>query len=166
MKIQASIGVFACVGARELLLVQRRDNGLWNLLGGGVEDSDATGLRTPQEIVAREVEEEAGFIVYFKEDRPLGFYATASYSDVAITYSCGVRRGVLRLSDEVQQFGWFSPRGILSLAEKNQLVGGLKTKDGRVARHVQMCLHFFTRQTEPYFLREAVDICQSLKIPI
>lgn len=169
MKIKATIGYFACIGkngAGKLLLCQRTDNNLWNLPGGGAEDSDASGLKTPYDIVKREAQEETGLIVYFKVFRPIGVYATASHSDVAVTYHCGVKSGGLKESAEAKAFQWFSPAEIMSLAKNGELLGGFKTEDNRIARHLQMCLHFFSRasSSEGEYRGEAIWLCKNLGI--
>lgn len=156
-----------------LLLVQRgprpdgSPDGRWNLPGGGIDESDVVASRTPQEVVAREVEEETGLRVEV-ESRPVGTYATIGHTDRATTWVCRVVGGELRSTKEGVQAKYFNPREIMDLAywgdKEDGLVGGLQTSTGGVPRHIQMCLHAFTREHNSHSY-DADRYCKELGIP-
>jgi 8-oxo-dGTP pyrophosphatase MutT (NUDIX family) len=181
--VKGSYGRFACIRDVEekILLVQRgfyfkgEDkmwDGRWNLPGGGVDEEDAELSRTAEEILAREVKEETGLEVVIADYRPIGEYATAKHTDVAITYLCQNVGGKLATTKEGVDFLFVSPREAVDLAEMgdgpNGLVGGLITSTGGVPRHIQMILHFFTRACgNSRFKEEAVRLCtHKLYIPV
>lgn len=175
MNVKGSYGQFACIPKEyseqdgKLLLVQRTD-GRWNLPGGGVDEKDAEKSLTPEQIVAREVKEEAGLDVKIVDFRPIGEYPTAKHTDVAITYFCKVVGGKLQTNKEGVLFRYVSPDEVMAMARKGDipdgLVGGIKTLTGGVPRHIQMCLHYFTRVCpKESYRQKARRYCVKLGIP-
>lgn len=182
VNVKGTYGEFGLTfnGEGKLLLVQRgpkadgSPDGRWNLPGGGIDESDVATSRTPQEVVVREVAEETGLVVKL-DNRPVGTYATVGHTDRATTWLCMVVGGELRPTAEGIQAKYFSPSEIMDLArigdKQGGLVGGLKTSIGGVPRHIQMCLHAFTRQGEDFLFRnsqyggEAFRYCEKLGIP-
>lgn len=102
-----TIGAFAIIidDAQRVLLCHRTDRDMWNLPGGGVEDSES-----PWEAVIREVEEEVGLSVSI--DSLLGVYAVPDQQSIAFTFLCSVSGGQLRLSDEADDIQWFERLGL------------------------------------------------------
>jgi 8-oxo-dGTP pyrophosphatase MutT (NUDIX family) len=182
--IKGTYGRFACIpeGNWKLLLAQRRwrtdpitklkvPDERWNYLGGGVDEKDSEKSATIQEIIAREVREESGLEVVIMDFRPVGEYATAKHTDVAITYLCRIVGGALTTTEESMAFQYITPAEAMKMALKGDvpdgLVGGIKTSGGGVPRHIQMVLHFFTRVCQNRDYRNEADrFCQELGIPI
>jgi 8-oxo-dGTP pyrophosphatase MutT (NUDIX family) len=176
---KGTYGRFACIpedNTGGLLLVQRGNkadgsvDGRWNYPGGGVDETDVLRNATAEEIVTREVMEETGLQVKIADHRPVGEYPTADHSDVAITYLCTPVGGGLVKTDEGIDARFFNPDEIMELARigdvEGGLVGGLRTSSGGVPRHIQMCLHFFTRACDnTTFRSQAEDYCDMLGIP-
>lgn len=135
-----------------------------------MDEEDASQNATPGEIIAREVLEETGLEVMIINHRPVGEYPTVNHSDVAITYLCGAVRGELVPTAEGVDARFFNPDEIMELARigdvEGGLVGGLQTSTGGVPRHIQMCLHFFTRAWgDDIFRGHARGYCDELGIP-
>jgi 8-oxo-dGTP diphosphatase len=98
------VGVFAVIErGGEYLLARRRDIGLWNLPGGGLEVGE-----TVEEGLAREVWEEIG--VTIRVVRLVGVYSKPQKNEVVLTFLCKLtgeqEPGV---SEEVSEVGWFRP---------------------------------------------------------
>ncbi|HEU0028542.1 MAG TPA: NUDIX domain-containing protein [Ktedonobacterales bacterium] len=98
------VGLFAVIErGGEYLLARRRDIGLWNLPGGGLEPGE-----TVEEGLAREVGEEIG--VTIRVVRLVGVYSKPQKREVVLTFLCKLtgdqEPGV---SDEVSEVGWFRP---------------------------------------------------------
>lgn len=187
MNVKGSYGRFACILDKyseqdgRLLLVQRglkvdpitqtpKWDGRWNLPGGGVDEKDAEKSLTSEQIVAREVREETGFDVKIIDFRPIGEYPTAKHTDLVITYLCGVVGGKLQTNEEGVSFRYVAPDEVMAMARigdvPDGLVGGIKTLTGGVPRHIQMCLHYFTRACPNEFYQEkAREYCVALGIP-
>ena len=93
------------------LLTRRSDNGQWCLPSGGLEPGESV-----EETCIREVFEETGLQVHIK--RLVGIYSNHNqlvvYSEsdrfqiVAIHFEAEITGGVLGLSDETMDFGYFS----------------------------------------------------------
>lgn len=180
--VKGSYGRFPCIPDEEgkLLLVQRgwytdreteekKWDGRWNYPGGGVDEEDAEASRTPEEIMAREAEEETGLKVVIADYRPVGEYPTAKHTDVAITYHCKVVGGQLITTEEGRAFKYINPSEAMEMARKGDvadgLVGGLRTSTGGVPRHIQMVLHYFTRVcTNETYCEEARGYCRELGV--
>jgi ADP-ribose pyrophosphatase YjhB (NUDIX family) len=81
------------------LLIQRMDNGLWQLPGGVLEEGERL-----TEAVVREVAEETGIEVVV--GRPSGIYESPSHGIVSIVFSCSYAGGELRTSDESRAVAW------------------------------------------------------------
>lgn len=185
--VKGSYGWFACIPDEyseqggKILLVQRgwsedpntkmpKWDGRWNLPGGGADEEDAAKSLTSEQIVVRESKEETGLDVKIIDFRPIGAYPTAKHTDVAITYFCKAVGGKLQTNKEGVSFRYISPDEVMVMARKGDvpdgLVGGIKTLTGGVPRHIQMCLHYFTRvcPNESYQM-EAMRYCVELGIP-
>lgn len=98
------VGLFAVIErGGEYLLARRRDIGLWNLPGGGLEVGE-----TVEEGLAREVWEETG--VTIRVVRLVGVYSKPQKREVVLTFLCKLtgeqEPGV---SEEVSEVGWFRP---------------------------------------------------------
>ena len=138
--------------------------------GGGVDEEDAAKSLTPEQIVVREAKEETGLDVRIPDFRPVGEYPTAQHTDVAITYRCGVIGGKLQTNKEGVSFRYVTPEEVMKMAERGDvpdgLVGGILTSTGGTPRHIQMCLHYFTRVCPNELYREiARTYCSLLGIP-
>ncbi len=115
--ITPKVGVAAAVpdGSDGLLLIKRRDNGLWAMPGGWAEIAD-----TPATGAVREVLEETGLIV--RADRLLGLYDgwLHKFSRLNhlyhIVFLCSVVGGTLQAADEVLDAGFFSRHALPPLA--------------------------------------------------
>jgi 8-oxo-dGTP diphosphatase len=95
------IGVFALVHDGDLvLLARRRDSGMWNLPGGGLERGE-----TVDEGVVREVLEETELLVAV--ERLVGVYSKPQAEEVVLTFACRVVGGALAETDESTEFGWW-----------------------------------------------------------
>jgi 8-oxo-dGTP diphosphatase len=87
----------------EYLLARRRDIGLWNLPGGGLEAGE-----TVEEGLAREVMEEIG--VSIRIVRVVGVYSKPQKNEVVLTFLCKLASDQEpTVSDEISEIGWFQP---------------------------------------------------------
>lgn len=86
----------------KVLLCHRRDFDLWDLPGGRVERGE-----TPWEGVVREVKEEVGLDVEIV--RLVGVYSKKQKNDVIFSFICREIGGLLTITDEVDDFAYFSP---------------------------------------------------------
>lgn len=100
-----------------MLLVRRRDNGLWELPGGVVEPDDSL-----EGAVAREVKEESGIEVdvvrlsgVYKNIRVKGRYV------VSLAFLCRAVSGELTTGDETTDVGWFSPEEALGMISRERM---------------------------------------------
>lgn len=101
----------------KVLLVRRRDNGLWELPGGVVEPDDSL-----EGAVAREVKEESGVEVdvvrlsgVYKNIRVKGRYV------VSLAFLCRAVGGELTTGDETTDVGWFSPEEALGMISRERM---------------------------------------------
>ncbi len=102
----------------KILLTRRSDNGRWCLPGGQMEAGE-----TVEEACVREVQEETGLEVvaghligvYSSPDQVIEYTDGNRYHIVGLCFECQIRSGVLGLSDETTEVGYFS------LAEIEQL---------------------------------------------
>jgi 8-oxo-dGTP diphosphatase len=101
----------ACLGtAGQLLMVRRRDNGLWDLPGGRVEVGEAT-----QDAAARELLEETGLQAHHLSLLEVlsGPDTLHTYPDgntvawVTVIYSCREWSGEPQAADDAAEIGWF-----------------------------------------------------------
>jgi len=97
------IGVFAIILDRQkrVLLCHRRDFDLWNLPGGGLEQSE-----TPWEGVIREVKEEVGLDV--EVQRLAGIYSKPDQDEVVFSFICTIIGGEITLTEEADEINYFS----------------------------------------------------------
>ena len=110
-KIRVGCSAIIFDDAGRFLLTRRSDNGQWCLPSGGLEPGESV-----EETCIREVFEETGLHVSIK--RLVGIYSNhhqlVIYSDsdkfqiVAIHFEAEIIGGVLGLSDETIDFGYFS----------------------------------------------------------
>jgi len=116
-----SVGCAAAIfdQARErLLLTPRTDNARWCLPGGLMESGESAS-----ECCAREVFEETGLVV--EVGRLIGVYTSPtwlvmyadgnSYQVVSFCFEASVVGGMLRLSDETLEYGYFSLQEVQQL---------------------------------------------------
>lgn len=107
------VGCFAAIfddTRQKVLLVQRRDNGLWCLPGGRMEAGESVS-----EACCREVFEETGLRV--RAGKLIGVFSSPhrriEYPDgervqaVALTFEAEPLEGTLQLSEETIAFGYF-----------------------------------------------------------
>jgi 8-oxo-dGTP diphosphatase len=99
MKPKFTLGAFAIITNEDnqVLLCLRNDYPIWNLPGGGVENSE-----TPWDCVVREVKEETGLNV--SVDRLIGIYSKVESDDLVFLFKCKYQSGVLLLNDEAGGF--------------------------------------------------------------
>jgi len=101
--------------AGAILLIERTDNGLWTIPGGGMEVGE-----TIAQTAIREVKEETGLDVSVQ--RLIGIYSNPrhviEYSDgevrqqFSVCFACTVTGGQLATSSESRQVGFFAPEDI------------------------------------------------------
>jgi ADP-ribose pyrophosphatase YjhB (NUDIX family) len=99
-----TMGVFALITNQQgqVLWARRRDNGMWNLPGGGREKKEA-----PWEALVREVREETGL-----EARPLdvqGVYVKPLRQEMVINFTATIEGGNLTTGPESVEFAYFTP---------------------------------------------------------
>lgn len=110
------------------LVIQRRDNGDWQLPGGVLELGE-----TIEQGVVREVYEETGVTV--KPVRLTGIYKNMARGVVALVFLCEIVSGDLETNDEAQKVEWmkservpkmmseaFSVRLLDALSENHSIV--------------------------------------------
>jgi 8-oxo-dGTP pyrophosphatase MutT (NUDIX family) len=95
--------------AGEILLTRRADNRLWCLPSGQMEVGESIA-----DTVVREAAEETGLDVVVERpvgvySRPHPYYEQFGLQVVAFVCVCRVVGGVLRVSDETTEFGYFAP---------------------------------------------------------
>jgi ADP-ribose pyrophosphatase YjhB (NUDIX family) len=93
-----------------VLLTRRRDNGWWNLSGGGVEPGESVS-----EGLQREMLEEIGVEVEIV--RLAGVYSKPQKSEVVLVFLCHLaadQEDALRTSEEVSELSWFLPLALPS----------------------------------------------------
>lgn len=87
----------------EYLMARRRDIGLWNLPGGGMESGE-----TAEQGLLREVMEEVGVSVRIV--RLVGVYSKPQKNEIVLTFLCKlISEDEPGTSDEVSEVGWFRP---------------------------------------------------------
>ena len=109
------IGVFAVVRNAEgqVLLSHRRDMGIWNLPGGGLERNES-----PWDGVLREIEEETGLVC--KVDRLIGVYTKESKDLIVFCFSCAMVQGRLTPTGEADRHAFFRLDQLPSRLSPNQ----------------------------------------------
>jgi 8-oxo-dGTP diphosphatase len=127
----------ACLRGGQLLCVRRRDNGCWDLPGGGLEPGES-----PEQAARRELTEETGL-----RAGPLGLLGvfrgpdlTFRYPDGTVVdwtthlYLCRDVSGEARAGDDAAEVGWFAPDrvpGVLGPATRQYLAALAAHQDGR-----------------------------------
>jgi ADP-ribose pyrophosphatase YjhB (NUDIX family) len=104
--------------AGAILLIERTDNGLWTIPGGGMEVGE-----TIAQTAIREVKEETGLDVAIQ--RLVGIYSdprhVIEYSDgevrqqFSVCFACTVTGGQLATSSESRRVGFFAPENIKAM---------------------------------------------------
>lgn len=104
--------------AGAILLIERTDNGLWTIPGGGMEVGE-----TIAQTAVREVKEETGLDVAVR--RLVGIYSdprhVVEYSDgevrqqFSVCFACRVTGGQLATSSESRRVGFFAPEEIKAM---------------------------------------------------
>ena len=84
----------------------------WGIPGGGLEKGEST-----EEAVIREVWEETNFIV---EVEKLFLVKTFATDKVVTYYLCVIKDGVFQPSDEVSEYGYFSPGHLPDIREGDE----------------------------------------------
>lgn len=120
--VTVKVGVAAAVfdeGGR-MLLLQRRDSGLWAMPGGWAD----VGPDTPASMTAREVREETGVAV--RVDRLLGLYDSRRrrfghpHHLYHLVFACTPISGTPRVTAESLAIDWFAPDRLPPLAVSHQ----------------------------------------------
>jgi 8-oxo-dGTP diphosphatase len=104
-RFEVAIKAFVVRG-RELLLVEERDGGLWELPGGRIEVGEE---RSPQrEVLARELREELGDDARVEIGAPLVTWVRPKEGGFAFLVGvlCRYRGGEIRLSPEHSSYEW------------------------------------------------------------
>ncbi|MGH2411971.1 MAG: NUDIX hydrolase [Chloroflexota bacterium] len=118
VKVGVAGAVFDRVG--RMLLLQRRDSGLWAMPGGWADVGDDT----PAAMTAREVREETGMEVHV--DRLLGLYDSRRrrfghpHHLYHIVFACTPASGEPRVTEESRAIEWFAPDQLPRLAASHQ----------------------------------------------
>lgn len=101
-KHSVSVAAVVTDDAGRVLVIQRRDNGTWQIPGGVLEldESIPAGLR-------REVEEETGLVI--EPERLTGVYKNLRLGVVALVFRARVVGGQARTSDETTAVEWWLP---------------------------------------------------------
>lgn len=101
----------------KVLLIRRRDNGLWELPGGVVEPDDSL-----EGAVVREVREESGIEV--EVDRLIGVYKNVrnfAKCVVSLAFLCRAVGGKLTTGDETADAGWFTVEEALGMISRERM---------------------------------------------
>lgn len=88
-----------------ILVIQRADNGKWELPGGVLEVDEA-----PEEGARREVLEETG--VKVEVERLTGVYKNMVRGIVALVFRCRPMGGTASTSDESAEVAWLTPEEV------------------------------------------------------
>ncbi len=110
--------------ATAFLLIQRADNGLWQLPGGLVNAGERL-----VEAVLRETKEETGVDVLVT--RPSGIYESPCQNVVSIVFACRYAKGELRTSSETREVAWVPSSEVESLVDEayaRRLLDSLSTE--------------------------------------
>jgi 8-oxo-dGTP pyrophosphatase MutT (NUDIX family) len=117
--------------AGRVLVIQRRDNGQWQVPGGvlELEESVHAGVR-------REVEEETGLVV--EPGRLTGVYKNLRIGVVALVFRAHAVGGVTHPTDESAQVDWWTPDQVtagMSEAFAVRVLDALDSTDVAVRLH-------------------------------
>lgn len=123
---------------QRILLTQRTDNGRWCLPGGRMDPGEYV-----EECCIREFLEETGLHVQiirligiYSNPNLLVKYSNTSVQIVAFNFEVKKIGGLLKLTDETSDYGYFSPSQMKSL--------------DLMENHHERILDFLTKQTEPF----------------
>src|SRR5215211_149454 len=96
----------------------------WGIPGGGLEKGEST-----EEAVIREVWEETNFIVQIEK---LFLVKTFATDKVVTYYLCIIKDGIFQPSDEVSEYGYFSPDHLPDIREgDDELINEIYEMMGR-----------------------------------
>ncbi len=107
----------------DILIVKRSEKDLflpniWETIGGGMDESDAT----PQEALKREVMEETGLEIKVRESfNVFTFVNNEGEMKVGITFVCDYIGGEVVLSDEHSEYAWINASNFYKLESINSL---------------------------------------------
>ena len=130
MSYRHSVSVAGAVYDRArnaFLVIERADNGKWELPGGILEEHE-----TVLEGLQREVEEETGILV--EPSWLSGIYKNMTLGVVALVFRCEARGGSPHATDESRSVRWMTPAEVermMSPAFAKRLLDALE--DGHVA---------------------------------
>ncbi len=100
-EMEGSIGIVFDQKRKTVLIVQRYDNGVWVLPGGGIDTGE-----TPEQAVVREMAEETGLEV--SVSRKVGEYTPINkICSFAHVFECEVVNGAIQNSSETQNVGFY-----------------------------------------------------------
>lgn len=115
---------FAANEKKEVLLIRRKDSGLWALPGGGQDLGE-----TPAKCAIRECKEETGYEVEVK--RLLGVFSSSNYKYVHyqwkenefahILFLGEIIGGKPKISAETTEVGWFSENNLPELFDGHKV---------------------------------------------
>jgi 8-oxo-dGTP diphosphatase len=102
--VKFTVGVFAVAinDAGEVLLCQRRDNGYWDLPGGGLHQGENC-----REGVIRETKEETNVDV--EVEKIVAIYTKIDVDDLVIVFLCKIIGGRRRINGEASSVKFFNP---------------------------------------------------------
>ena len=133
----------------EYLLARRRDIGLWNLPGGGMEAGE-----TVEDGLAREVMEEIG--VTIRVVRLVGVYSKPQKNEIVLTFLCKLASDQEPgTSDEVSEVGWFRAR------PHAQMTPCPSTASGSPMRRWASARRSFARKRPPQLTTSAPSIARN-----
>lgn len=98
---EGSTGIIFDQDRRCILIVQRHDNGVWVLPGGGLDAGE-----TPEQAVVREIAEETGLDV--RVTKKVGEYSPINrLCSLAHVFECAIIDGVMQKSAETKNLGFY-----------------------------------------------------------
>ena len=103
IEVKLKLGAFAIIlnEENEVLLSHRRDMDLWNLPGGGIEDSE-----TPWDAVIREVKEETCLNVRISKLQ--GIYSNPKMNKTVFSFICEIISGDISTTNEADIHRFFN----------------------------------------------------------
>ena len=132
-----TLGVSAVIIKKgKILLIRRRDLGIWSLPGGLVERGESF-----ETTLLREAKEETGLKINSPKIFAIYLRTIPFFEDIFLAYQCSYSSGSLSLSRETQDIGWFNPEEIRKIAPffVRQVVSDcLKEKKGITVRKLNL----------------------------
>ncbi len=99
--IESVLGIVLSQDRKEVLFIKRKDVPVWVLPGGGVDDGE-----TPEQAVAREIEEESGLQVSVAR-KACEFHAVSKLGQSLAIFECQPHGGSLTSTDESLDAAFF-----------------------------------------------------------